>query len=153
MFEHVASVHWSRDGADFAANSYSRAHEWHFDGGAVVAGSPSPAVVPPPMSDEAAVDPEEAFVASIASCHMLWFLDIARQKGFVVNAYRDKALGHMTRKGPGKFWISRVDLNPEIEWEGTPPTREELEALHHKAHELCFIANSVVTEIVTHLPD
>ncbi|MEM7439613.1 MAG: OsmC family protein [Pseudomonadota bacterium] len=151
MSTHEVCVEWQVDG-DYAKNQYSRGHRWSFDGGVQVAASASPDVVPLPYSVAEAVDPEEAYVASISSCHMLWFLDFARRAGVSVSTYRDDAVGKMTAgdKGP---WVSRVDLNVRMTFSGTAPNRAALEDLHHKAHEACFIANSVNTEIVTNLID
>jgi organic hydroperoxide reductase OsmC/OhrA len=148
MGEYTANLEWQRDGAVFTDNRFSRAHRWRFDGGADVAGSASPLIVPPPQSDPAAVDPEEAFVAAIASCHMLWFLALAARAGFVVDHYRDDAVGIMERIDSGKQAITRVTLRPDIGFSGDEqPSPDELQSLHHKAHENCFIANSVLTEI------
>jgi organic hydroperoxide reductase OsmC/OhrA len=144
-----AIVRWSRgDAPDFAKGQYSRAHEWAFDGGAVVAASPSPHIVPAPWSDPAGVDPEEAFVASLSSCHMLVFLDLARRDGWVVDAYVDAAEGVLEKRGDGKMAMTRVTLRPKITWEGTWPSAAVIADLHHRAHEACFIANSVTTEVV-----
>ncbi len=126
---------------------YSRAHTLRFDGGAEIAGSPSPDIVPLPYSDAAAVDPEEAFVGAISSCHMLWFLDLARRDGWVIETYEDHAVGQMTKNDAGAFWVSRVALRPVITWSKGPDAEGEA-ALHKKAHHACFIANSVKTEIV-----
>lgn len=145
---HGARVVWTASG-DFAAGRYSRAHHWHFDGGAVVAASSSPSVVPLPFSDPAGVDPEEAFVASLASCHMLWFLDLARRAGFVAESYEDAAEGKMARV-EGRLCIARVTLRPRVAWKVRPDRATE-SALHHAAHKECFIANSVRTEIVIDL--
>ncbi len=145
MHIYEATIHWSCDG-DFAKGRYSRAHDWVFDGGAVVRGSASPLSVPLPFADATAVDPEEAFVAAVSSCHMLWFLDLARRAGFEVVSYLDKAKGRMT-DGPDP-WIDRVDLHPEIAWNGTEPDAGALSQLHHEAHERCFIANSIKSELV-----
>jgi len=143
-----ASVSWRREG-DFAANAYTRAHTWSFDGGIAVPASASPTVVPLPQSVEAAVDPEEAFVAAISSCHMLWFLDLARRDGLAVEAYEDAAQAVMERVARGKMAITRVTLRPEIVLAGEMlPDPARLDALHRRAHELCFIANSVTSEIV-----
>lgn len=144
---YTAGIHWSLDGADFAANSYSRGHVWRFDGGVEVPASASPSVVPLPMAREDAVDPEEAFVASLSSCHMLWFLHIARDAGLVVTAYEDAADGEMKRNGEGKLAITSVTLRPHAVFDGDGPDAATLHDLHHKAHEACFIANSVKTEI------
>jgi organic hydroperoxide reductase OsmC/OhrA len=148
---HVATIAWRSNG-DFAAGKYSRRHDIAFDGGATLAGSSSPDVVPAPLSDPAAADPEELLIASVASCHMLWFLDLARRAGLDVAAYRDAAVGEMGRIGPGKIALTRITLNPEIDFAGPPPDAEGLAALHHDAHERCFIANSLKTEIVVAAP-
>lgn len=150
MSTYTAGIHWQlRDGEDFAGNRYSRAHAWTFDGGTVVPASSSPAVVPLPMSDAAAVDPEEAFVASLSSCHMLWFLAIAAKRGFVVTAYADEAQGTMGRNAQGKVAILRVALSPLATFGGErPPDPAQLDALHHEAHDACYIANSVTTDVV-----
>jgi organic hydroperoxide reductase OsmC/OhrA len=145
---YTATVHWERNGAVFTDNQYSRAHTWHFDGGVTVPASSSPAVVPAPLSDPSAVDPEEAYVASLASCHFLWFLHLARMAGFVVDAYTDRAAGTMEKNEKGKPWISRVALRPQITFTGETPDAAKLAELHHRAHEECFIANSVKTEVV-----
>ena len=143
----VATITWQREGAPFTDNRYSRAHEWHFDGGAVVKASSSPHVVRVPMSDASAVDPEEAFVASLSSCHMLWFLSLSASKGWVVDAYRDEAVGTMAKNEAGKLAMTLVILRPEVTFEGRQPSNEELRELHHRAHEECFIASSVKTEV------
>ena len=147
MSEHLATIAWSCDG-DFIANRYSRAHFWHFDGGAEVTASSSPHVVPLPFSDPAGVDPEEALVASAASCHMLWFLHIAREAGLVVERYRDAASGTMGKDERGQVAMLRIVLRPEIGFAGIAPDEQVLAALHHEAHARCFIANSLRSEIV-----
>lgn len=148
MSDYFATVEWRRNGAVFSDNRYSRAHVWRFDGGLTVPGSSSPHVVRAPYSDPAAVDPEEAFVASVSSCHMLWFLVLAVKAGLVVDSYTDEAVGVMEKNAQGKLAITRISLRPRIEFSGTKvPIAAELDALHHKAHEECFIANSVRTEI------
>ena len=146
---YVAEVLWQRSaGEAFIDHRYSRRHRLHFDGGADVAGSSSPSVVPVPMSDASAVDPEEAFVASLAACHMLWFLSLAAQQGFVVDRYRDAAEGEMTKNDAGKLWISTVTLRPEVAFAGKRrPMRDDVLHLHHRAHEACFIANSVKSDV------
>jgi organic hydroperoxide reductase OsmC/OhrA len=149
--EHRVTVEWEADGA-FASGCYSRAHRWRFDGGAVVAGSSSPHVVPEPMSDAAAVDPEEALVASVSSCHMLWFLDLARRAGLDVASYRDAAVGTVARNDEGRMAMTRIVLRPEIAFAGRVPDAAEVERLHHQAHESCFIANSLRTEVVVEAP-
>lgn len=143
-----ATIEWRRDSGDFAKGRFSRAHVWRFDGGIEVPASASPLVVPKPYADENAVDPEEAFVASLSSCHMLTFVDMARRAGFVVDAYDDDAEGEMERLAAGRWWIAKVTLHPRITFSGEPvPTPSELDDLHEKAHEACFIANSVKTRI------
>jgi len=148
MGSYTADLEWLRGGQDFAGNRYSRRHKIRFDGGVEIAGSSSPHVVPVPQSDPSAVDPEEAFVAAIASCHMLWFLAIAAGRKYVVDRYVDHAVGVMGRNAAGKEYVSRVTLHPAVAFSGDRrPTAAELDALHHRAHEECFIANSVLTEI------
>jgi organic hydroperoxide reductase OsmC/OhrA len=147
--EYGAEVQWQRAPHEaFTDNRYSRKHRLRFDGGTEVPGSSSPSVVPLPMSDAAAVDPEEAFVASLAACHMLWFLSLAAQQGHVVDSYRDAAIGAMTKNAAGKLWISTVTLRPAVRFGGErQPSAEALLQLHHRAHEECFIANSVKSEV------
>jgi organic hydroperoxide reductase OsmC/OhrA len=147
---YTATVEWhgSAAGADFTAGRYSRAHVLRFDGGAVVPASAAAANVPLPWSDPAGVDPEEAFVASLSSCHLLWFLALAAKARYVVDSYRDDAVGVMTKNERGKLWVSQVTLRPRAVFTGERrPTHEQLLALHHHAHEECFIANSVKTEV------
>ncbi len=149
MSSYTATIRWRRGGAEiFAKGQYSRAHQWVFDGGAVVPASASPHIVPKPWSDEAGVDPEEAFIASLSSCHMLFFLDFARRGGFVVDSYVDEAEGVMAKRDDGRMWMSRVTLRPRVSWAGQAPDEAALAELHHKAHEACFIANSVTSEVV-----
>jgi organic hydroperoxide reductase OsmC/OhrA len=150
MSEYTAEVVWERDPAqDFLNNRYSRRHLLRFDGGTEVAGSSAPSSVPLPMSDASAVDPEEAFVASLSSCHMLWFLAIACKRKFVVDRYVDAAVGVMTKNEQGKLAMTRVTLRPAVTFSGEhQPSRDELDQLHHKAHEECYIANSVKTEVL-----
>jgi Predicted redox protein, regulator of disulfide bond formation len=143
----LATIHWRRNGAVFTDNRYSRAHEWHFDGGAVVPGSSSPHVVRVPLSDPSAVDPEEAFVASLSSCHMLWFLSLAAEAGFVVDDYEDRASGILGKNAEGKAAMTEVTLRPVVVFSGKRPTEEEFARLHERAHEECFIASSVKTEL------
>lgn len=147
MAEHLALIEWRRQGAEFCQQRYSREHTWTFDGGLTVAASSSPSVVPLPWSNPAAVDPEEAFIAAIASCHMLWWLSLAARAGFNVLSYRDRAVGTMAPNEQGKRWIDTVTLHPEIHYEGRIPTETEAADLHHRAHEACFIANSVRTTV------
>lgn len=152
MAEYTASIQWAR-GADeaFVDQRYSRGHEWVFDGGVRVPASSSPHVVPLPYSVEANVDPEEAFVASLSSCHMLFFLAIAAQQGFVVERYVDDAVGLMEKGSDGKIAMTQVTLRPKAVFAGEPPSMEGLEQIHHESHEKCFIANSVKTEVVTEI--
>lgn len=149
MAHHTCTVIWQRaSDAPFADHRYSRRHLWQFDGGAVVCASSSPHVVPTPYSDPSGVDPEEAFVASLSSCHMLWFLDIAARAGWVVDSYRDEAVGTMARNAEGQLTMTLVTLRPAVQFAPPqPPTREELQDLHHRAHLSCFIANSVKSEV------
>lgn len=149
MSEHTATVIWQRGDQRFTDNAYSRGHEWKFDGGARIAASASPDVVPLPMSVAENVDPEEAFVASLSSCHMLFFLSIAARRGYVIDSYTDAAIGY-TGKLDGKTAIEKVILEPKISFVGEQmPTVEEIRKMHEKAHDLCFIANSVRTEVIT----
>jgi organic hydroperoxide reductase OsmC/OhrA len=148
MPKHSAIVSWSNaDPEAFRHGHYSRAHEWRFDGGAVVPGSASPDVVRAPWSDAAAVDPEEAFLASISSCHMLWFLDLARQAGHAVTSYDDEASAALVRGADGKVRIEEVVLQPEVRFALPQPDAAAIDALHRHAHEKCFIANSVSAKI------
>jgi organic hydroperoxide reductase OsmC/OhrA len=152
MSEYSATVRWSLDGGDFAANRYTRAHEWSFDGGLTVPASASPHIVPLPQSVADNVDPEEAFVASLSSCHMLFFLSLAAAEGLVVAAYEDKASGWLEKDANNRMAMTRVVLRPRAEYgNNTTPHPEALERLHHRAHKLCFIANSVRTNIVTEI--
>ncbi len=143
--EYTATVTWQRAAdAKFTDNRYSRGHEWRFDGGTVVPASSSPAVVPLPMSNAAAVDPEEAFVASLSSCHMLFFLFHAAKRGFVVEAYEDAAAGTMGKNAEGRVAMLRVVLRPRVTWSGDRrPSAGELDAMHHQSHVDCYVANSV----------
>jgi len=148
MSEYTAVIAWERNGAVFTDKQYSRGHRWIFDGPIEVAASSSPRSVPLPFSVAEAVDPEEAFVAALSSCHMLWFLHIAAKQGFVVERYRDEASGVMAKNTDGKFAITQVTLRPRLTFAGEKrPTAEQHEAMHHEAHEQCFIANSVKTEV------
>ncbi|HEY1606095.1 MAG TPA: OsmC family protein [Allosphingosinicella sp.] len=145
MAEHLATIEWHSDG-HFREGRYSRVHEISFDGGARVAGSASPDVVRPPMSDPKAVDPEEMLVASAAACHMLWFLDLARRAGLAIASYRDEARGVMGNLD-GRTAITNIVLRPRIAFEGEQPDDATLARLHHEAHEHCFIANSLRSEV------
>jgi organic hydroperoxide reductase OsmC/OhrA len=148
MSHYTAAVSWERNGAVFLDNRYSRAHRWNFDGGIEVPASASPHVVPLPLSVAEAVDPEEAFVAALASCHMLWFLSIAAKRGFVVESYRDEATGVMAKNADGKLAMTQVTLRPRILFAGEKrPSAAQHEAMHHEAHEQCFLASSVKTDV------
>jgi organic hydroperoxide reductase OsmC/OhrA len=154
MSTHKAFVVWQRAaGEKFTDKRYSRAHTWTFDGGASIAASASPHVVPLPYSVEANVDPEEAYVAALSSCHMLTFLGLAAARGILVESYEDHAEGVMAKNEAGKLVITRVTLNPVIGFGGTAPSRAVEEELHHQAHEECFLANSVKTEIETRIAE
>jgi organic hydroperoxide reductase OsmC/OhrA len=150
MSKYSATVAWENGGVPFVDGRYSRAHNWEFDGGTVVRGSASPQAVPLPYSDAEAVDPEEALVAALASCHMLWFLSIAAKKGFCVEAYRDRAEGFMGRNAKGKMSMTSATLHPHVVFGGTKlPAAEVVRAMHEAAHAECYIANSVTTELTT----
>ena len=149
MAHYTAEIRWSRNGAAFTDNRYSRAHTWHFDGGADVHASASPQIVAVPLSDPSGVDPEEAFVASLASCHMLWFLAIAAKRGFTVENYEDEAEGTLGQNDAGRTAMTRVILRPRVEFIGAKlPSSADLDAMHHEAHAKCFIAASVLTEVL-----
>ena len=145
--ECAAHIDWERGDASFVDHRYSRRHRWRFDGGVEVPASSSPHVVPLPYSEASAVDPEEAFVASLASCHMLWFLALAAKRGLTVDRYADDAVGVLARRADGREAMTVVTLRPRVRFAGTPPTADEFAALHHDAHDACFIANSVTTEV------
>jgi len=148
MGEYSAQVTWERGDARFTDNRYSRAHQWRFDGGLEVPGSSSPLSVPLPWSDPAAIDPEEAFVASLSSCHMLWFLSIAAQRQYCVDRYRDLASGTLGQNSRRQWCMMLVTLRPEVEFSGaSQPTRAEIESMHEAAHEQCFIAHSVTAQV------
>jgi organic hydroperoxide reductase OsmC/OhrA len=148
MLKHTATIIWKRSGPDFVAGRYSREHTWKFDGGITVPASASPHVVPAPWSNAANVDPEEAFVASIASCHMLTFVWLASREGFIADGYEDEAVGEMAKNDRGMAWVCHVALRPRIAWGGAKlPTPADVERLHHRAHEECFIANSIKTTV------
>ena len=148
MSTYSATIAWQRGQQTFSDHRYSRRHAWQFDGGMVVPGSSSPQVVPLPMSDASAVDPEEAFVASLSSCHLLWFLDIAARAGWVVDDYRDQASGVLARNAGGQLAMTVVTLRPQLRFAGDrQPDQAEVRRLHHAAHQACFIANSVKSEV------
>ena len=154
MAHHQATIHWQFSGGDFRKGRYSRAHTWRFDGGLEIAASPSPHVVPAPWSDASAVDPEEAYVAALASCHMMTFLFLAARAGFEIVSYDDDAVGTMAKNPRGAWWVDEVVLKPRIVYGGAKgaPSAEEAEHLHHAAHGECFIANSVQTRITVAAP-
>jgi organic hydroperoxide reductase OsmC/OhrA len=151
MSEYKATIKWQRTSADFLKGKYSREHTWTFDGGVTVPASSSPSVVPVPFSNPAHVDPEEAFVASISSCHMLTFLYLASKQGFQMDSYEDEAIGLLTKNEKGVPWMSLVTLHPKIVYSGDKrPSPAEERQLHHLAHEQCYIANSIKTEVTVH---
>lgn len=149
MSQHYATVDWKRaENEAFIDNKYSRAHQWEFDGGSTVHASASPVIVPLPYSVAENIDPEEAYIASISSCHMLFFLSLAVKNKLIVNRYRDEAQGVMKKNKQGKLFVATVTLRPKVEFsDDTPVTQQIIETLHHESHERCFIANSVKTEI------
>jgi organic hydroperoxide reductase OsmC/OhrA len=148
MSEHKATISWKRTSPEFLNGKYSREHTWKFDGGVTVPASPSPSVVPVPYSNPANVDPEEAFVAAVSSCHMLTYLYLASRQGFQVDSYHDEAVGVTTKNEKGAPWVSSVTLHPQIAYSGDKlPTVADEERLHHLAHEQCFIANSIKSEV------
>lgn len=153
MSEYFAKINWCRKSTeDYVDNKYSRAHEWQFDGGLSVQASSSPHIVPLPYSVAENVDPEEAFVASLSSCHMLFFLSIAAKRKYVVNSYTDNAVGVMEKDAEGNMAMTQVTLRPDVEFSDTKkPTLIQLEKMHHQAHQQCFIANSVKTNVVTEI--
>jgi organic hydroperoxide reductase OsmC/OhrA len=152
MSEHKATIVWENPGGDFAKGRYSREHTLTFDGGLTVPASSSPAVVPVPYSNPANVDPEEAYVASLSSCHMLTYLYVAYKAGYDLERYEDQATGTITKNEKGTPWVSRVVLRPKVTYRGEKrPEQAEEERLHHAAHEGCFISNSVKTEITVEI--
>jgi organic hydroperoxide reductase OsmC/OhrA len=149
MSTHTAIISWKRSGPDFLKGRYSREHTWEFDGGLTVAASPASSSVPLPYSNPANIDPEEAFVAALSSCHMLTYVYLASGRGFQVDSYRDEASGVMTPNEKGVLWISRVTLRPRIAYSGERlPAPADEDLLHHLSHEQCYLANSVRTEVV-----
>jgi organic hydroperoxide reductase OsmC/OhrA len=150
MSIYTATVAWKNDSPEtFTKNRYTRGHTWSFDGGIEVPASSSPHSVRVPYSVEAAVDPEEALVASASSCHMLTFLWIAAKNGFNIASYTDNAVGEMIKGEDGKEWISKISLRPSIEWAGDVlPTSQEIAEMHHNAHEQCYIANSIKADVI-----
>jgi organic hydroperoxide reductase OsmC/OhrA len=149
MSEYVATIRWQRGEQAFIDDRYSRGHQWEFDGGVTVPASASPSIVPLPMSVAENVDPEEAFVASLSSCHMLFFLSLAAKRGFIIDQYTDGAVGYLGKSDDGKMVMTRVVLKPDTSWSGEKiPSQQQIQKMHHRAHELCFIANSVTSEVV-----
>ena len=155
MSEYKVKITWHRQiDEEFVQSKYSRGHEWSFDGGTTIPASSSPHIVPLPYSVEANVDPEEAFVAALSSCHMLLFLSIAAKRRFVVDTYIDNAVGIMEQDENGRFSISKVVLRPEIVFSGDKqPSKEQVKKMHHQSHTQCFIANSVKTNVITKIPE
>jgi organic hydroperoxide reductase OsmC/OhrA len=148
MAQYTAEVIWERGDAVFTDNRYPRAHRWRFDGGLDVPASSAPQSVPVPLSDAAAVDPEEAFIAALSSCHMLWFLAIAAKRRFRIDRYRDQAGGVLEKNPAGKWWLSVVTLRPEVQFSGELlPSTQQVEEMHHSAHLECYLANSVRTAV------
>jgi organic hydroperoxide reductase OsmC/OhrA len=149
MHRYSATINWDRREQDFTGNEYSRGHTWTFDGGLVVPASASPNIVPLPHSVAENVDPEEAFVAALSSCHMLFFLAIAAARGIIVDDYTDAAVGYMGADDRGRTAMTKIVLRPEARYSGDKlPSEKQIERIHDKAHEMCFVANSVRSEIV-----
>ncbi len=147
MSDHIAEIDWKRQTDSFAYDHYNRAHDWRFDGGVVVPGSAAPGY----KGDPACVDPEEAFVAALSSCHMLTFLAIAAKKKLTVDAYHDRAVGRLDKNANGKLAVTSVDLHPQVTFAaGIDVDAATLKKLHHDAHENCFIAQSVKTLVIVH---
>jgi len=148
MSQHKAKIEWKGWTPEFGLGKYSRVHTWSFDGGLTVPASAAPGVVPAPFVDPAGIDPEEAFVASISSCHMLTYLHVARRAGFQVESYVDEAVGDMAKNDKGIPWVATVTLNPQIVYVGDKrPSHEEEAQLHHKAHDGCYVSQSVKTDV------
>ena len=153
MSEHKAIILWKRTGPDFLKGRYSREHTWNFDGGVTVPASPSVAIVPAPFANPACVDPEEAFVASVSSCHMLTFLYLASRQGFQVDSYEDAAVGAMAKNERGVPWVKAIALRPKVAYSGEKlPTPPDEQRLHQLAHEQCFISNSIKTAVSVEPP-
>ena len=155
MSEYFAKITWFRGKNEkYVDNKYSRGHQWAFDGGSTISASSSPHIVPTPYSIESNVDPEEAFIASLSSCHMLFFLSIAAKRRFIVDRYQDNACGILEKNAAGKMSMTRVTLRPTIDFSAaTQPSIGQIEKMHHQSHAQCFIANSVSTEIIIELGD
>lgn len=148
MKSHTAHIEWQRGSSSFTDHRYSRVHRWSFDGGLQVPASASPAIVKAPYSDPAAVDPEEAFVAALASCHMLWFLDLAAREGVQIERYADHAEGALEKRADGKLWLARIRLLPAVVVSGARrPDDNLMRQLHNRAHDECFLANALKSEI------
>jgi organic hydroperoxide reductase OsmC/OhrA len=149
MHSYEARVEWQRGDAEFTDNRYSRVHRWSFDGGTSVTASAAPTVVPAPWSSAEAIDPEEALVAATASCHMLWFLHLAARRKLMVERYTDRASGVLEKNAEGKFAITRITLRPEVVFsDDARPSAEDLQSLHHAAHDACYIANSLKSQVL-----
>ena len=146
MHTYTADIHWERGRQTFTDGRYDRRHRWSFDGGSTLLASASPQVVPEPLSDPSCVDPEEAFVAALSSCHMLWFLHLAADRGYVVDRYADRPVGHMDPTDE-PMWMKRVTLRPKVSFMGAAPETSVIHALHDAAHERCFLAQSVRSDI------
>ena len=153
MSKHEALITWHLNGPDFTKGQYSREHTWTFDGGVTVTASASPSVVAAPWSNPTHVDPEESFVAAVSSCHMLTFLWLASRAGWIIESYSDRAVGQLTTNDKDVPWVSRIVLEPRVVWRGAEPSATQMQALHHDAHEKCFIAQSIKSEVVTKLND
>jgi len=148
MSQHKAKIEWKGWTPEFGLGKYSRVHTWSFDGGLTVPASAAPGVVPAPFVDPAGIDPEEAFVASISSCHMLTYLHVARRAGFQIESYVDEAVGDMAKNDKGIPWVATVTLNPQIVYVGDKrPSHEEEAQLHHKAHDGCYVSQSVKSDV------
>lgn len=153
MSEYFAKIKWVRGSNEsYIDNKYSRGHEWIFDGGVTIQASSSPHIVPLPYSVAENVDPEEAFIASVSSCHMLFFLGIAAKRKYVIDSYVDDAIGIMEKDKDGNISMTKITLKPNIQFSGDrKPTMEQIEKMHHQSHKECFIANSIKTEIITEI--
>ena len=148
MADFHAKIEWLRGGAEFSYEKYNRLHTWRFEDGIEVPGRAAPGNIPKSAPLGPGIDPEQAFVASLSACHMLWFLHVACRAKLVVERYADEAVGTLGKNAEGKMAMTRVALRPTVSFSGRAPTPEEHAKLHHKAHEECFIANSVKTEVL-----
>lgn len=140
---HHATIEWSRTGEDFTYDAYTREHRWRFGGGSSIRASAAPDY----KGDASLVNPEEAFVGALSSCHMLTFLALCAKKKFVVDRYTDEAVGELGKLPNGRLAVTKVTLRPKVVFAGEAPAPEALHDLHEKAHHHCFIANSVTTEV------